>query len=317
MPPRLSTFSIVAADLERAEWGVVVQSKFLSVGSVVPWAEAPAGAIATQALANMRYGPEGLALLRRGLSAEEVVHRLTAEDPQKEHRQVGVVDAHGHAAAFTGAECMEWAGHVVGDGFACQGNILAGPDVVEEMARTMEATKGDLADRLLAALAAGQSRGGDRRGMQSAALYVAKPEGSYGGTTDRYIDVRVDDHPSPIEELRRVFHLYDMTLLNREDPATLVDLAGEVVWGIQRDLRALRFYAGPADGTWNPETAKAWATFLGVHNFENRERSDGKAWPSVLGYLHVLASPSRPSRGKARKSSKSRARSGAKARRRS
>ena len=196
---RFGTFSVVAADRERREFGVAVQSKFISVGAVVPWAEATSGAVATQALANASYGPRGLELLRSGGKAEEVIRRLTGADPEREHRQLGIVDREGRAAAFTGSKCMDFAGHVVGEGFTCQGNILLSSEVVEAMARAMENTPGDLPERLLASLDAGQRMGGDRRGMQSAALLVVKPSGSYGGTLDRWIDVRVDDHPSPIE----------------------------------------------------------------------------------------------------------------------
>lgn len=287
--PRLSTFSVVAADLERNEWGVAVQSKFVAVGSVVPWAAAKVGAIATQALANAKYGPDGLALLKRGLSAEEVVHKLTLSDQGRDERQLGVVDAKGRAAAYTGKKCMEWAGHVVGEGFSCQGNILLAPEVVQAMAHAMESTPGDLADRMFAALGAGQKMGGDRRGQQSAAMLVVKPGGSYGGTIDRYIDVRVDDSPTPIEELKRVFALYDMTLLEREDPATLVKLEGEIALEVQSDLKALGFYFGQAHGRWDAATQEAFRKFLGVSNFENKERKDGTAWPSVLGFLHARA----------------------------
>jgi uncharacterized Ntn-hydrolase superfamily protein len=286
---RFGTFSVVAADLERQEFGVAVQSKFIAVGAVVPWAEAGAGAVATQALANASYGPRGLELLRGGLGAEEVIRRLTGADPEREHRQLGVVDRKGGAASYTGSKCMEWAGHVVGDGFACQGNILLSSEVVEAMARAMEHTPGDLPERLLAALAAGQRMGGDRRGMQSAALLVVRPGGSYGGTLDRWIDVRVDDHPSPIEELQRVFRLYDLTLLTREDPATLLPLDRERVASLQTDLRSLGFYFGPSNGRWDPATQEAFRKFLGVNNFEEKERTDGTIWPSVMSYLEEAA----------------------------
>ena len=286
---RFGTFSVVAADRDRREFGVAVQSKFISVGAVVPWAEAGAGAVATQALANASYGPKGLELLRSGTKAQEVVRRLTGADPDREHRQLGIVDRDGQAAAFTGSKCMDWAGHLVGEGFACQGNILLSSEVVEAMARAMENTPGDLPERLLAALAAGQRMGGDRRGMQSAALLVVKPAGSYGGTLDRWIDVRVDDHPSPIEELKRIFGLYDLTLLTREDPATLLPLDRERVATVQGDLRSLGFYFGPGNGQWDPATQEAFRKFLGVNNFEEKERSDGTIWPSVMAYLERAA----------------------------
>jgi uncharacterized Ntn-hydrolase superfamily protein len=281
---RFGTFSIVAYDRDLAAWGVAVQSKFISVGSVVPFAEAGAGAVATQALANVGYGAEGLALLRKGRAAEEVVRHLTSADEGRDHRQLGVVDAKGRAASFTGSKCMEWAGHEVGDGFACQGNILFGPAVVRAMARTYEATPGDLLDRMLASLAAGQREGGDRRGMQSAAIYVSRAGAGYGGS-DRWVDVRVDDHPSPIEELKRVFRLYDLTMLSREDPATLRPIQGEVAVALQHDLSVLGYYSGRLTGAWDAPSRAAFARFVGEHNFEEKQTDDGKVWPSILSYL--------------------------------
>ncbi len=287
--PAFGTFSIVAHDAETGAWGVAVQSKFIAVGAVVPFAEAGAGAVATQALANASYGPEGLALLRQGVAAEEVVRRLTSADPGRDERQLGVVDARGRAAAFTGAKCLAWAGHEVGTGFACQGNTLVGPDVVRAMARAYDSTRGDILDRLLAALAAGQREGGDRRGMQSAALVVAKPGGGYGGKGDRWVDLRVDDHPHPIEELRRIFRLYDLTMLSREDESTLLRIEGETAAALQHDLAVLGYYTGRLNGTWDPASQAAFARFVGEHNFENKQRADGTVWPSILDYLRERA----------------------------
>ena len=287
--PRFGTFSIVACDRANGVWGIAVQSKFISVGSVVPWATAGVGAIATQAAANVRYGPEGLRLLESGLDAAEVVRRLTRSDVGRDERQFGVVDAQGNAAAFTGPKCMEWAGHEVGDGFSCQGNILFGPAVVRSMARAYESTPGDLIDRLLAALAAGQREGGDRRGMQSAALLVVKSGGGYGGGNDRWVDLRVDDHPSPIEELRRVFRIYDLTMLAREDPASAVPISGDVARTVQHDLAVLGYYSGRFTGAWDAASRAAFDRFIGEHNFENKQRDDGKIWPSVREYLRERA----------------------------
>jgi uncharacterized Ntn-hydrolase superfamily protein len=288
--PRFGTFSIVAADLARGEWGVAVQSKFISVGSVVPWAEVGVGAIATQANANVKYGPDGLALLRAGKSAAEVVRHLTTADTGRDDRQLGVVDGKGRAASFTGSKCMDWAGHVVGDGFACQGNILFAKEVVHSMARTYESTPGDLPERLLAALNSGQREGGDRRGMQSAALLIMKHGGGYEEGNDRWVDIRVDDHPSPIEELGRIFDLYDLTLLTREDPATLVYLEGETLQQLKRDLNVLGYLIGPAGTGLDAKTQAAFDKFLGEANFENKARKDGTAWPSVLQHLRTRAS---------------------------
>jgi uncharacterized Ntn-hydrolase superfamily protein len=287
--PAFGTFSIVAHDPDTGAWGVAVQSKFIAVGAVVPFAEAGSGAVATQALANATYGPEGLALLRQGGTAEEVVRRLTSADPGRDERQLGVVDAKGRAAAFTGPKCHAWAGHEVGSGFACQGNILVGPTVVHAMARAYESTRGDVLDRLLAALAAGQREGGDRRGMQSAALLVVKRGGGYGGASDRWVDLRVDDHPHPIEELKRIFQLYDLTMLSREDPATLVRIEGETAAALQHDLAVLGYYTGRLTRTWDPASRAAFARFVGEHNFENKQREDGTVWPSILLYLKERA----------------------------
>ena len=207
--PLVSTYSIAACDLEAGEWGVATQSKFLAVGSVVPWAEPHVGAIATQAYANPRYGPEGLDLLRAGRSAQEVVAALTEADADRDHRQLGVVDAEGGAATFTGPECNEWAGGRTGGGYAAQGNILVSGDTVEAIAETFKANAGRaLAERLLECLAAGQAAGGDSRGQQSAALLVVAKDGGYGGLSDILVDLRVDDHEHPIPELHRLYGLH-------------------------------------------------------------------------------------------------------------
>lgn len=287
--PRFGTFSIVAADLERGEWGIAVQSRFLAVGVVVPWAKAKVGAIATQALANVRYGPEGLALLEKGVSAAETVRKLTSADARRDDRQLGVVDAKGTAAAHTGSKCLDWAGQSVGEGYSCQGNILFGPAVVSAMARAYETTPGDLPERLLAALSAGQREGGDRRGMQSAALVIVRDQGGYDAGSDRWVDIRVDDHPSPIEELKRVFRLYDLTMLTREDPKTLVHLTPEVARVVQQHLSVLGYYSGRLTTSWDAATSGAFAKFLNENNFENKARTDDTVWPSVLAYLQEKA----------------------------
>jgi uncharacterized Ntn-hydrolase superfamily protein len=199
----------VACDLDAGQWGVAVQSKFLAVGSVVPWAEPEVGAVATQSYANPRYGPDGLALLRQGLSADDVVQRLTEADEGRDQRQLGVVDAAGRGATFTGAACHDWAGGRIGPGYAAQGNILVSGDTVDALAETFEATEGSLAQRLLASLAAAQAAGGDSRGQQSAALLVVERDGGYAGLSDILVDLRVDDHEVPIEELRRLYDLHD------------------------------------------------------------------------------------------------------------
>jgi uncharacterized Ntn-hydrolase superfamily protein len=205
----VATYSIVACDLDAGQWGAATQSKFLAVGSVVPWAEPQVGAIATQAYANPRYGPDGLALLREGLSADEVVTRLTVDDEGRDHRQLGVVDARGEAATFTGSACLDWAGGVTGDGFAAQGNILVSSEAVDALAASfMESGGRPLAERLLEALDAAQAAGGDRRGQQSAALLVVEQDGGYAGLSDVLVDLRVDDHARPLDELRRLHGIH-------------------------------------------------------------------------------------------------------------
>ena len=206
--PVVATYSICACDLDAGQWGVATQSKFLAVGSVVPWAEPQVGAIATQAWANPRYGPDGLALLREGLSAEEVVERLTQADDDRDHRQLGVVDAEGRGATFTGGECFEWAGGRTGPCYAAQGNILVSAATVDAIAESFESSSGPLAERLLDCLDAAQAAGGDRRGQQSAALLVVERDGGYARLSDSVVDLRVEDHPRPLEELRRIFELH-------------------------------------------------------------------------------------------------------------
>jgi uncharacterized Ntn-hydrolase superfamily protein len=210
--PPVATFSIVGFDPATGELGVAVQSKFFGVGSVVPWAKAKVGAIATQSYANVAYGPEGLALLEGGQNASNVAHSLTAADSKAARRQLGIVDAKGNAASFTGDQCQPWAGHKIGKNFCVQGNILAGPEVMDAMASAYEAAQKkeatELSDWLTAALQAGQSAGGDKRGKQSAALLVVRENAGYAGGNDRFIDLRVEDHPEPIEELARLLGIH-------------------------------------------------------------------------------------------------------------
>src|SRR3954447_16068097 len=207
--PVVATYSIAACDLDAGQWAVAVQSKFLAAAAVVSWAEPGAGAVATQAYANPRYGSDGLELLRAGASAEEAVAKLTAADEDREHRQLGIVDTQGRSASFTGAECMDWAGGRTGPGYAAQGNILVSAATVDALAETFESSAGrPLAERLLESLAAAQSAGGDSRGQQSAALLVVERDGGYAGLSDVLVDLRVDDHERPIEELRRLYGLH-------------------------------------------------------------------------------------------------------------
>jgi len=281
---RRGTFSIVAHDPEKGEWGIAVQSKFLAVGSAVPWARAGVGAVATQSWANTSYGPRGLAMMESGMSAREVVTRLTEEDKDRALRQVGVVDASGSAAAFTGEECFDWAGHIVGRDYTCQGNILVSEDTVKAMAQTFEGTHGALADRLLAALLAGQKAGGDRRGQQSAALLVVREGGGYGGFNDRYVDLRVDDHTAPIEQLAHLLRLH--TLYSGEtNPNNLVKIEGKVASEIQAILTRTGYYVGPATAVYDAATKQALRELVSTENLEERWRDDDLLDAVILEFL--------------------------------
>jgi uncharacterized Ntn-hydrolase superfamily protein len=268
----VATFSIAATNPAAGDWGVAVASKFPAVGAVVPWARAGVGAVATQAWANVAFGPEGLGLLAAGTTAERALQELVAGDDGRDRRQVGLVDAAGVGATYTGSGCTAWAGGITGDGFACQGNILAGPEVVEEMAAGFVAAKGDLVDRLLAALEAGDAAGGDRRGRQSAALLVARDGGGYDGRNDRYIDLRVDDHAEPVQELLRIFSVFDREYLVRNDP--LLPGVAALVEEIQARLRALGHYEGQITGSLDDATRDGLGAFAGENNLEGRLRSD-------------------------------------------
>jgi len=279
MPPlstfnsRPSTFSIVAYDPAAQEWGIAVQSKFLSVGAVVPWAKAGVGAVATQAHANTSYGPDGLALLAQGLCAQETLDRLVAADAERDHRQAGLVDAQGRAVTFTGKACLEWAGGVTGPHYACQGNILVSAETVRAMAQAFERRQGELADRLVAALAAGQKAGGDRRGQQSAALIVVRAAGGYAGYNDRYIDLRVDDDPQPIRKLKRLLDLHHL-YFGRTRPEDWLKIEGKLCRELQRLLKRSGHYAGRLTGQYDEATRVALRTLVGIENLEERCREN-------------------------------------------
>ncbi len=250
----VATYSICACDVTAGQWGVATQSKFLAVGSVVPWAEPHVGAIATQSYANPRYGPDGLALLREGLAADEVVARLTAADDGREQRQLGVVDGEGRSATFTGRECHAWAGGRAGPGYAVQGNILVSEKTVAALESTFLATAGrPLAERLIDCLTAAQQAGGDSRGQQSSALLVVEKDGGYGKLSDSLVDLRVDDHEWPIDELRRVYDLHQAIFGKTPrnewipvDPKLRSELAGRLArLGYDGDVaEGLRRWAG-------------------------------------------------------------------------
>ncbi len=271
----VATFSIVTYDPGREEWGVAVQSKFLAVGAVVGWARAGAGAVATQSYANVLYGPQGLDLMEKGHSAEETIKSLVDADEGRDQRQVGMVDAKGQAAAYTGMGCYDWAGHIVGAGFSCQGNILI-PGTVEAMAKRFEQVRGgqgELADWLVAALEAGQQAGGDSRGRQSAAVLVVRTGGGYGGNNDHYLDLRVDDHPEPIKELARILRIHHLYFgeVNTDDLVPLAEVAAE----LQTLLKRTGHYQGAQTGAFDPETRKALRALVGAENLEERWNGEG------------------------------------------
>lgn len=271
---RIATFSIVAHDPQAPAWGIAVASKFPAVGAVVPWAQAGAGAVATQSYANTSFGPRGLEMMAQGLSAQETIDRLIAEDEGRDLRQVGMVDASGSAATFTGESCFEWAGGLTGPGFCCQGNILTGPEVIERMAAAFQESEGELPDRLLAALLAGDRAGGDRRGRQSAALLVVKPNGGYGGYNDRWIDYRVDDHEDPVpalQDLLKLHHLY----FGESEPEDQLEIAGETARSLQTMMKRLGYYDGEIDGVYSQETQRSLRAFIGNENFEDRTDFEG------------------------------------------
>ncbi|KSU59840.1 fimbrial assembly protein FimA [[Bacillus] enclensis] len=272
------TYSIVGYDPEEKEWGIAVQSKFLGVGSVVPFAKAGVGAVATQSYANTAYGPHALQLMEEGKTAEEALDIIRKDDPERHLRQVGLIDAWGHSATFTGEGCYDWAGGMTGKYFTAQGNILVDENTVKAMAETFESTEGSLAERLLHALDAGQDAGGDSRGMQSAALLVVKEKGGYGGFNDRYIDLRVDDHSSPIKELKRIYLMHQL-YFKESDPGRVVLLEGEVRDALEKELKR----HGYADGS--NSLHQALKDYLHTENFEMREQEENYIDLDVLDYM--------------------------------
>jgi uncharacterized Ntn-hydrolase superfamily protein len=280
MAPRIATYSIAACDLDTGQWGVAVQSKFLAAASVVSFAEPEAGAVATQAYANPRYGPHGLALLRDGVSAEEAVRRLTEADDGRDHRQLGIVDREGRSATFTGGECLDWAGGRTGAGYSAQGNILVSGATVDALAETFEGSAGrPLAERLLDCLAAAQEAGGDRRGQQAAGLLVVQRDGGYAGLSDVVVDLRVDDHPTPIEELRRIYGIHELLFgqTPKDDWLKIDDALGREV----RERLAVLGYDGELS-----DTLFRWAA---TENLEERVEGSEFIDPVVLDELRRLS----------------------------
>jgi len=273
------TFSIVACDIEEKSWGIAVASKFPAVGAVVPWAQANAGAVATQSFANTSFGPRGLDLMAMGLSADDTLAKLLIDDPDRELRQVGLVDSQGNAKSFTGNGCFPWAGGVTGRGYAIQGNILAGGKVVPAMEKKFQTTKGDLPTRLHAALLAGDRAGGDKRGRQSAAIYVVKPNGGYGGFVDRWIDYRVDDHEDPVPRLGELLEMHEL-YFGKSPEGERLALKGKLLEQISMILKSEGYLKK------NVSFQDAFNAFIGNENFE--ERADPQAhWidKPVMKYL--------------------------------
>ena len=286
MDKLVHTFSIVAYDPQNNEWGVAVQSKFLAAAAVVSWARSNAGAVATQSYANVSYGYRGLDLMEEGYMAEDTIQLLIKNDENMEQRQVGVVDKAGNAASFTGEKCNEWAGHIVGESYACQGNILI-PGTVEAMAERFEKARqgnGELADWLVAALEAGQEAGGDKRGRQAAGLLVVREGGGYGGDNDRYLDLRVDDHPYPILKLKQLtetHHLY----FGQVDPEDLISLSS-VSRELQIIMKKTGHFEGEISGLITAETVSALKALVGEENLEERWNGDEKVIDNkVFEYL--------------------------------
>lgn len=282
---KLATFSIVACDLKAQAWGVAVASKFPAVGAVVPWTKAKVGAIATQASANTSFGPRGLELMGRGLSAGTVLERMLARDRGRDERQVGLVDAKGRSASFTGKGCMDWAGGRTGPGYAIQGNILASAAVVNEMEHAFVETKGDLPHRLLAALEAGSRAGGDRRGRQSAALLVVKPKAGYGGFNDRWVDYRVDDHLNPLAQLADLLELHGL-YFGKSPKADRIKLSGPALKDLQDIMKGLGYYTS-SSSRYDETTRTAFRAFINNENFEERANPD-EGWIDAPVFEYLL-----------------------------
>jgi uncharacterized Ntn-hydrolase superfamily protein len=288
--PIIATFSIVAFDPATGDLGVAVTSKFPAVGNGVPWARAGVGAVATQAAANLSFGEEGLSLMGKGLTAGEALKKVLEADPGREDRQVGMVDSRGNAATHTGKNCFSWAGGKIGRNYAAQGNILVGAETVEAMARAFESSKGELPGRLVAALEAGQAAGGDRRGRESAALLVVRKGAGYGGKGDRWVDLRVDDHPEPVAELRRLLNVHQL-YFGRTDRSKVHRIDAALARELQEVLARRGFYKGEIHGKYDEATRKALEDYMGWENLEERIQKDDTIDDVVLTYIREHDEP--------------------------
>lgn len=285
---RVNTFSIAGFDPVTGELGVAVASKFLAVGSLVPWAKAGVGAIATQSWVNSNYGIQGLKLLEKGMTPEEVLQQMVEEDSNREVRQVGIIDARGNSATYSGKDCYSWAGGIAGPNFACQGNILVGEETVQKMAEVFQTAAGTLADRLLQALLAGQEAGGDSRGKQSAAILVVKEAGGYGGYTDRYIDLRVDDHTDPIRELIRIHELHKL-YFEPTSPADILKVEGAIRQNLVNMLIRLGYLKENLE-VHHEELYEALKSFHLIENFDERILEPGLVDRKVVEFMEGMTS---------------------------
>jgi len=267
------TFSIVGFDPDNGDLGVAVHSKFPNVGVSIPFAQAGVGAIATQAYCNTSFGPKGLELLKNGASPQQAVDILIQNDPEKDYRQLGIIDAQGNSANFTGSKCFDWAGSYIGDNFSIQGNVLAGEKVVSEMAKGFTQKQGPLTEKLMNALVLGQNAGGDRRGQQSAALLVVRENGGYGGFDDRYANISVYDHKQPINELLRLYQIHRLTYFRSEEK-DLIAMDKNITTEIQNIMSQRDFYSGKVNGIYDGDTKQALHDFMGWENYDARIRDD-------------------------------------------
>ncbi len=265
----LATFSIVAYDSQQQAWGVAVASKFLAVGNIVPWVRAGIGAVATQAYANTSYGRSGLDHMAEGFSAQATLTHLLDFDEERESRQLGIVDSQGGSVTFTGSDCLSWAGGIVGNHYAIQGNILAGPGVIDAMAETFEQHRGSFLWKMYYSLLSGDQAGGDKRGRQSAAIYLEKHGAGYGGNNDRWVDYRVDDHPDPVGRLADLLRLHELYFGESTDEEKYT-LSGPRLSILQNIMLGQGYYLGAADGCFDTPTKEALDVFIGSENFEER-----------------------------------------------
>ncbi len=271
----INTFSIVAYDPDEQAWGVAVASKFLASAAVVSWAQARAGAVATQSYAKMSFGPDGLKMMAEGKSAQDTLDALLAKDDGRESRQVGLVDAQGGVAAHTGKSCHDWAGHLLGEGFTCQGNILTGEETLDAIAQTFKSESGELADRLVSALRAGDLAGGDKRGKQSAGILVVRPNGGYGGDTDRYLDLRVDDDLEPVKKLQDLVSTHHL-FFGTSKPEDQLFINEDIARELQTIMSENGYLGGEIDGSWDEISKQAFWILVGDENLEERWSLDSQ-----------------------------------------